>query len=379
MGSRDNFALRWNDFHGNISTSFRQLRDNPEFQDVTLFCDPENSIKAHKVILSACSPYLHSALSLVSNTPAHSVLLLPPGIDPDHMTSLVDFMYYGEVSVQGDQLDKFLQLAETLQVRGLVTDKDESVSTALPPTTTRKRQMSGGQSSGGSGQMVGLVCPQCRTVCQGVGSLKAHMATCGTNKPPRPGTNRPVGQVAPEQRQGWYREHTTSPGPLPASGPPRGYPAETGQRSGQYSAEAGQRRQSGSSKTRPPPPQARQQRENVNPAPDRPDLATSIGRKFGGSVSISKVSTGPGVATSAATTQKKARTEIPVQVDIKEEPVDEEEEEAAEEEETPYDRYRQDDWGPEEEDVYGEDTGYPCYDDYGNGGPMFESTRVKDD
>jgi len=347
MGSRENFALRWNDFHGNISSSFRNLRESPDFQDVTLFCgDAEHSVKAHKVILSACSPYLHSALAMVSSTPAHSVLLLPPGIDPDHLTSLVDFMYYGEVSVQGDQLDKFLNLAESLQVRGLVADKDETVVPSAPPSSsnsTRKRHLSG-QSTGSSSssQMVGLVCPQCRTVCQGVGSLKSHMATCGTAKPARPGIARPVGQVAPEQRQGWYRE-TTSPSPAPpVSHPPRGYPGE------------GQRRPSASSKPRPPPPQSRQ-RENA-PVPERPDLASSIGRKFGGSVSISKVPSGPGVSAGVSSAQKKARTDIPVNVDIKEEPVEEEEIEP-EEEETPYDRYRQDDWEAEDEDVYGEETG----------------------
>jgi hypothetical protein len=53
----EKFCLRWNDFEGNISAAFRELRDDKDFFDVTLACDDEQ-IQAHKVILSACSPFL---------------------------------------------------------------------------------------------------------------------------------------------------------------------------------------------------------------------------------------------------------------------------------------------------------------------------------
>ena len=50
MGSDDNYALKWNDFHSNISSLFKHLRVAPEFQDVSLLCGPEaEEIKAHKV------------------------------------------------------------------------------------------------------------------------------------------------------------------------------------------------------------------------------------------------------------------------------------------------------------------------------------------
>jgi hypothetical protein len=36
MGSTDKFCLRWNDFHDNISGTFRELRKENDFFDVTL-------------------------------------------------------------------------------------------------------------------------------------------------------------------------------------------------------------------------------------------------------------------------------------------------------------------------------------------------------
>ncbi len=59
MGHRssEKFCLRWNDFESNISGAFRELREEKDFFDVTLACDDEDHVDAHRVILSACSPF----------------------------------------------------------------------------------------------------------------------------------------------------------------------------------------------------------------------------------------------------------------------------------------------------------------------------------
>ena len=62
-GSDQHFCLRWNNFHSNIATSFEQLRDHEDFVDVTLACEGR-TIKAHKVVLSACSPYFRNLLKV---------------------------------------------------------------------------------------------------------------------------------------------------------------------------------------------------------------------------------------------------------------------------------------------------------------------------
>ena len=61
----DKFCLKWNDFESNISTAFRDLREDKDFFDVTLACD-EEQIEAHKVILSACSPFFKTILKILS-------------------------------------------------------------------------------------------------------------------------------------------------------------------------------------------------------------------------------------------------------------------------------------------------------------------------
>lgn len=57
------YSLRWNDFHSSILSTFRNLRDEEDFVDVTLACD-SSSFTAHKVVLSACSPYFRRLLKV---------------------------------------------------------------------------------------------------------------------------------------------------------------------------------------------------------------------------------------------------------------------------------------------------------------------------
>ena len=57
------YSLRWHDFQTSILSSFRHLRDEEDFVDVTLACDGK-SFTAHKMVLSACSPYFRHLLKV---------------------------------------------------------------------------------------------------------------------------------------------------------------------------------------------------------------------------------------------------------------------------------------------------------------------------
>ena len=67
------FCLRWNDFQTNMVASFKHLRDEKSFTDVTIASDGQ-SCKAHKMILSACSPYFKTLLE--ENPAKHPIIIL---------------------------------------------------------------------------------------------------------------------------------------------------------------------------------------------------------------------------------------------------------------------------------------------------------------
>eukprot|EP00096_Caligus_rogercresseyi_P007696 TRINITY_DN256_c0_g1_i5.p1 TRINITY_DN256_c0_g1~~TRINITY_DN256_c0_g1_i5.p1 ORF type:complete len:418 (-),score=156.21 TRINITY_DN256_c0_g1_i5:1337-2590(-) len=115
MGSCERLCLRWNDFESNIKHGFSELRQEEDFFDVTLACGSQQ-IKAHKVILSACSPFFRSIIKSIPH--AHPLLYLR-GIQFAHLESLLCFMYNGEVNVTQEDLNNFLAVAEELKIKGL--------------------------------------------------------------------------------------------------------------------------------------------------------------------------------------------------------------------------------------------------------------------
>jgi len=121
--------LRWNDFEKNISSSFRELKEDKDFFDVTIACD-DNQIQGHKVILSACSPFFRSVLK--KNPHQHPLLYLK-GVKYEEILLVLNFMYHGEVNVAQDELNSFLTVAEDLQVKGLTQNQSKPSQPSCRP------------------------------------------------------------------------------------------------------------------------------------------------------------------------------------------------------------------------------------------------------
>ncbi|GAB6020744.1 hypothetical protein CHUAL_003406 [Chamberlinius hualienensis] len=117
MGSHHHqqFCLRWNSHQLNMLNVFDQLLQTESFVDVTLACDGL-SLKAHKVVLSACSPYFQKLL--LDNPCQHPIIILKDVTYAD-LKLLIDFMYKGEVSVAQERLQDLVKTAEVLKIKGL--------------------------------------------------------------------------------------------------------------------------------------------------------------------------------------------------------------------------------------------------------------------
>ncbi|XP_037085279.1 zinc finger and BTB domain-containing protein 12-like isoform X2 [Pollicipes pollicipes] len=124
MEGNQQFCLKWNNYHVNIANSFDSLRVDEDFVDVTLACDGFH-MKAHRMVLSACSPFFRQLLK--SNPHPHPIVILRD-VSQQNMVLLLDFMYHGEVNVAQEQLAEFLKVAELLKVKGLADDKREEGS-----------------------------------------------------------------------------------------------------------------------------------------------------------------------------------------------------------------------------------------------------------
>ncbi|XP_014244214.1 protein tramtrack, alpha isoform isoform X3 [Cimex lectularius] len=138
MGSQ-RFCLRWNNHQSNLLSVFDQLLHDEAFVDVTLAVEGQ-FLRAHKMVLSACSPYFQALF--VGHPDKHPIVILKD-VPYSDMRSLLDFMYRGEVSVDQDRLTAFLKVAESLRIKGLTEVNEERcdlpsianslLNQALPP------------------------------------------------------------------------------------------------------------------------------------------------------------------------------------------------------------------------------------------------------
>lgn len=114
-GSPQAFCLRWNNYQSNLTSSFDHLLQTQLFVDVTIACDGQ-TLKAHKVVLSACSPYFQSLF--VENPCQHPIIIMRDTKYCD-LKAAIDFMYRGEINVSQEQIPALLKVAEILKIRGL--------------------------------------------------------------------------------------------------------------------------------------------------------------------------------------------------------------------------------------------------------------------
>jgi len=121
--TNESLCLNWNDFKDLVKVSFEELRTDTDFTDVTLACE-DQSIKAHKVVLSACSPFFKK---LLKTYPHPKPLIYMNGMKASSLKAIIDFLYLGEANVFQEELDSFLALAEELQLKGLEGNSEENV------------------------------------------------------------------------------------------------------------------------------------------------------------------------------------------------------------------------------------------------------------
>lgn len=115
MAGSDQFCLRWNDHQNTLLTTFDTLLDSQKLTDVTLWASGK-CLKAHKVVLSACSPYFDNMLEAHDEK---NPIIVFNDLSYEQLRAMLEYMYRGEVNVSQEQLDSFLKAAEALKIKGL--------------------------------------------------------------------------------------------------------------------------------------------------------------------------------------------------------------------------------------------------------------------
>ena len=111
------YHLTWNTFLTHLDCTFRDLVTERHFADVTLVSDDQVQIKAHKIILSSCSPVLKKLL--LDNPHPHPMIYLS-GVKHEQLESILQWMYFGETNVYKDNIEEFIEIGKYLEVKELL-------------------------------------------------------------------------------------------------------------------------------------------------------------------------------------------------------------------------------------------------------------------
>jgi Cys2His2 zinc finger developmental/cell cycle regulator len=109
------FVLRLPDHQKELHQYIWQLFDNDLHTDVALALDDGKHIKAHKLILSAFSPYFRQVLTCVSTPYQYPVIIVKDMVYED-LRSLIEFIYKGSTTVSKERLPQVLRCAKDLKV-----------------------------------------------------------------------------------------------------------------------------------------------------------------------------------------------------------------------------------------------------------------------
>jgi len=129
MGSSGYLLLQQSEFVSNYVGSFQELRSAGELFDVTLACEDE-TVEAHKVVISACSPFFRRVLTKTKQN--HPFIYLKGVLHKD-LVALLEYIYTGETQVPAEDVNRFIEAAQELKIKGLAEDeKDISDKDNLP-------------------------------------------------------------------------------------------------------------------------------------------------------------------------------------------------------------------------------------------------------
>ena len=115
MQDQDKYTLTWHRYSDHLKEALKEMMTSSEFADVTLVSDDKKQIRAHRNILSACSPVFKNILQLDSKN-VNPVIYLR-GIQHSEIESIMQFIYLGEAKFYEERIGEFIMVSKNLEIK----------------------------------------------------------------------------------------------------------------------------------------------------------------------------------------------------------------------------------------------------------------------
>ena len=120
---QENYSLLWHTYTDHLRDMMKNLMMNDDFADVTLVSEDKKHIKAHKIVLSACSPVFKDIVKLEQSS---KPIIYMRGINFSELESIMQFIYLGEAAFYEERINEFLAVAKSLEIEELCNAESET-------------------------------------------------------------------------------------------------------------------------------------------------------------------------------------------------------------------------------------------------------------
>ena len=120
MAHQEKYNITWHSYENHWRDTLKEMMTSEEFADVTLVTDDKKQFRAHRNILSACSPVFKNILQIDKNSPSSVIYLR--GIQYSEIESIMQFIYLGEARFYEERMNEFILVSKSLEIRELATD-----------------------------------------------------------------------------------------------------------------------------------------------------------------------------------------------------------------------------------------------------------------
>ena len=93
----EKYTLNWHTFSEHLQLMFKDLYQEGRYSDVTLVSDDQTQFKAHKIVLSACSPVFKK---IIDSNPSQHPLIYLRGIHSYEMESILPVLRLVKLMVE---------------------------------------------------------------------------------------------------------------------------------------------------------------------------------------------------------------------------------------------------------------------------------------
>ena len=122
--AKEQFNLNWHTYSDHLKEMMQNLMQSNKSTDVTLVCEDKTRFKAHKFVLSACSPVFQSIITDLPQKEDSTIYLR--GILSQEMKSILQFMYLGQATFYQDRMNEFIDVAKSLEAKEISKNVDSN-------------------------------------------------------------------------------------------------------------------------------------------------------------------------------------------------------------------------------------------------------------